>query len=544
MKESLTAPAPAPERPLPTDDEIHVLAIDLGSGGPKAAVISEAGIVKSSASGTVALHLLPRGGVEQDPGEWWSSVKRVAARAVADSGVRPENIAAVSCDSQYFVVVPIDEHGDPLMNAIHWLDSRGAPYNRPMMRGLINIEGYGLTKLIRWITLTGIAPSKSGIDSVGHVLYLKHERSDIYRKTWKFMEPMDYLNLRLTGRCAASQETMLPFMVVDNRTWGATEYHEGLLRLAGIDREKLPDLVPNKEFIGTLLPDVARELGLLPSTQVIAGSNDTAASAIGSGSIRDFDGAIYIGTSLVLICHLPFKKTDVFHSITTMPSPLRNRHLLFAEQGTGGKALEFYLNNIVFANDEFGTGPLPDDVYERANRIAADVPPGSEGIIFMPWLKGTITPEENGTVRGGFFNLSLSSTRAHMTRAVMESIAFNNRWTAEVAEKFVGKKFEYFKFAGGGALSGLWGQIHADVLGVPIHQVEDPTRTTLRGSALLAINKLGLRDVDELSDCITIRTVYTPDRSNRAVYDRMFRQYRQLFIRNKKIFAALNTVQT
>lgn len=527
---------PSPEK----NGTRYVLAIDLGSGGPKAGIISDSGRVMSSASVKVPVELLPSGGAEQCPSAWWSGVKSAVKKAIASSGVPRSMIDAVSCDSQFFVVVPVDTAGEPLMNAIHWLDSRGAPYNRRIIRGIINIEGYGCTKLARWIRLTGIAPSKSGIDSIGHIHFLKNERPDIFNKTWKFLEPMDYINLRLSGKCAASQETMFPFAVVDNRTWGTTEYSRSLLSLAGLPRDKLPDLVPNKEFIGTVLPAVAQELGLPPSARVIAGTNDTNASAIGSGAVDDYDGVIYIGTSLVLTCHVPYKKTDIFHAMTTMPSPLMNRYLLFGEQGTGGKALEYFLNAIVYARDEFGTAAPPEDVYHRVDRLAASVPPGSGGVIFMPWLNGTITPEENGDVRGGFFNLSLGSTRAHMTRAVLESLAYNNRWTREVAEKFTGRAFHRFRFAGGGALSDIWAQIHADVLGVPIHQVEDPARTTLRGAAMLAFNRLGHRSVREISSLITIKKVFRPDPANRAVYDRMYRQYRELFRRNKPIFNTLN----
>lgn len=543
MKETSTLASPCSESSPSANSDHYVLAIDLGSGGPKAAVVSDGGQIVASASAKVALHILPHGGAEQDPHEWWACVKEVAKKAITASGVSPERIAAVICDSQYFVVVPIDSNGEPLMNALHWMDSRGSSHNTKRIRGLINIEGYGITKLLRWVRVNGFAPTKSGIDSIGHVLYLKHERPDIYRKTWKFLEPMDYLNLRLSGRCAASQETMVPFMTVDNRSWGATDYHEGLLRLAGLEREKMPDLVRNKESIGTVLPEVAKELGLSPSTRVIAGSNDTTASAIGSGSIIDFEGVIYIGTSLVQTCHLPFKKTDIFHSITTMPSPLPDRFLLFAEQLVGGKALEFYLNTVIYGNDAFDTGPAPDDMYFRANIMASESPPSSGGVIFMPWFSGTAAPEEAGYVRAGFFNLSLSTKRTHMTRAVLESLAYNNRWTKEVVEKFTGRPFNSFRFAGGGAFSDLWAQIHADVLGVPIHQVQDPDRTTLRGSALMALHTLGLRRVEELPGLVKIQKVFYPDPANRAVYDKMYGQYRQLFKRTKKIFSALNSNQ-
>ncbi|HOD14187.1 MAG TPA: FGGY-family carbohydrate kinase [Spirochaetota bacterium] len=518
----------------------HVLAIDLGSGGPKSAVISDTGRVIASAAERVPINLLPNGGAEQDPGAWWTGVLRTAKKALADSGVSPEAIVAIICTSQFSVVVPVDDNGEHLMNAVHWLDTRGGQYNREIIRGFPSIQGYGIRKLLQWVRLTGMAPTHSGVDDIGHILFIKHERPDIYRKTHTFLEPIDYLNLRLTGKIAATQESMITMLLVDARKWGCTSYDDRLLRLAGLPREKFPDLLPNRSEIGPLLPSVAAELGLSPSTPVIAGLYDTNASAIGSGAIQDFDGIIYIGTSLVLTCHLPFKKTDLFHTMTTMPSGIRDRYLLFAEQGTGGKALEFFLKNIVYAEDEFATGAMPYDAFVKANAISAGAPPGCDGIIFMPWLNGTICPEENGDIRGGFFNMSLSSTRGHMTRAVMEGLAYNSRWTLHYAEKLTGRTFPSFRFAGGGALSALWAQIHADILGVPINVVEDPTHTTLRGSALLALNKLGLRSYEEFPDLVKISKTYTPDASTRPVYDALYTQFRELFTRNKKIFTALN----
>ena len=141
---------------------------------------------------------------------------------------------------------------------------------------------------------------------------------------------------------------------------------------------------------------------------------------------------------------------------------------------------------------------------------------------------------------GGFFNLSLGTTRSHMTRAIMEGLSYNNRWTRGPAEKFIGRKIARFRFSGGGALSDLWSQIHADVLGVPICQVADPVNTTVRGAAFLALVTLGHRSMEELDGLVTIKQVFEPDTSNKPVYDKMYTQYRELFKRNKPVFAALN----
>jgi xylulokinase len=135
----------------------------------------------------------------------------------------------------------------------------------------------------------------------------------------------------------------------------------------------------------------------------------------------------------------------------------------------------------------------------------------------------------------------LSTTRSQMSRAVMEGLAYNNRWTREAAEKFIGRRIESFRFAGGGALSDVWAQIHADVLGVPIHQVDKPVNTTLQGTAFLAFTVLGQCSLFDIPELVKIKKVYEPDESKRETYDRMYTQYRALFKKNRKIFKELNT---
>jgi xylulokinase len=241
-----------------------------------------------------------------------------------------------------------------------------------------------------------------------------------------------------------------------------------------------------------------------------------------------------------MTCHVPYKKSDINSFMTTLPSPFESRYYLFGEQLTGGKCVEFYLKNIVYPDDEFNTGPKPQDAYERFDTIASQAPPGSGGVIFLPWLNGSGVPSEGPHVRGGFFNISFSTTRSHLTRAIMEGLAYNNHWTKKAAEKFVRRPIESFRFSGGGALSDVWSQIHADVLGVPIHQIDDPLNTTVRGTALLAFVMLGYLSLDEVTELVKIKRTFEPDESNRAVYDKMHTQYRELFKRNKKVFKALN----
>ena len=518
----------------------YVLAIDLGSGSCKAAIVADTGEVIASAEENITTHFLPNGGAEQDPDEWWNGAKKATKSVIGRSGVSAQDIVAVGCDSQWSVVVPVDEDAAPLMNAVHWLDTRGGKYNRSVVSGFPRVRGYNCLKLMKWIKLTGMVPTHSGVDSLGHVLFIKNERPDIYARTHKFLEPMDFITSRLTGRITATQKTMSIFMIMDNRQWGTLEYDDELLNLAGVEREKFPDLIPNDGVVGPLDPSVADELGLLPSTPVIAGVGDSNVSAIGSGAVRDFEAIIYIGTSYYMNCHVPFKKTDINHMIGSFPSAFPSKYMLFAEQGTGGKCVEHFLKNLVYPDDDFNTGPKPDDAYERFNNLACRSPAGSGGVIYLPWLNGSIAPSENPHARGGFMNLSLNTTRSHMTRAIMEGLAYNNRWTKGAAEKFIGRSIEYFRFSGGGALSDIWAQIHADVMGVPIHQIDDPINTTVRGTAVLALVSLGYRSIDDIPELIGVKQVFEPDGTNQPIYDLMYTQYRQLYKKNKMVFAALN----
>ena len=188
----------------PANKERSVLAIDLGSGGPKVAVVTERGEILAHARGSVETLFVDGGGAEQNPFEWWQAVDQAVTTVLAQPQVDRSRMVAVSCTGQWSVIAPVDASSQPLMNAVHWMDSRGAPDTQALTDGMIKIDGYGLRRLLRWIQITGAVPTHSGADSLAHILFLKRGRPDIYARTHKLLEPMDYLNLRLTGRFSAS----------------------------------------------------------------------------------------------------------------------------------------------------------------------------------------------------------------------------------------------------------------------------------------------------------------------------------------------------
>jgi xylulokinase len=362
----------------------------------------------------------------------------------------------------------------------------------------------------------------------------------VYRATYKFLEPKDYLNLRLTGEFAATYDSITLHWVTDNRDLRRVRYDAGLARLGGLDLDKLPALKGAVDVLGPLRPEVAAEWGLPAGTPVVAGMPDIHSAALGSGAAQDYEAHLYLGTSAWLACHVPFKKTDLLHNMASLPSAIPERYLLINEQETAGACLTYLRDNLLYPDDELTTGPPPEHVEQVFDRIAATVPAGSDGLIFMPWLNGERTPVEDAQVRAGFFNQSLHTTRAHLVRAVLEGVAYNARWLLGYVERFVGRRIETLTLIGGGANSDIWCQIHADVLDRPVQQAQDPVLANVRGVAYLAAVALDCLRWDELAGRVPIRHTYLPQAEQRQVYDRLFREFLQLYRTTKPIYARLN----
>ncbi|MCK4901259.1 MAG: FGGY-family carbohydrate kinase, partial [Anaerolineales bacterium] len=326
----------------------------------------------------------------------------------------------------------------------------------------------------------------------------------------------------------------------DNRDLSNVDYNERLLRMTALEREKFPDLKRAIDILGPIKPEVAEELGLHPDIQVVMGTPDIPSAAIGSGAVQDFEAHIYLGTSSWIACHTPFKKTDVFHSIASFPSAIPNKYLVTNEQQTSGACLNYLRDNVLYHQDELLTEAGETDVYKVFDRIVARTPAGSDRLIFTPWLNGERTPVEDRTIRAGLYNISLSTTREHIIRAVFEGVAYNTKWLLGYVEKFVQRRLDVLNMIGGGANSNIWCQIFADVLDRPIRQVKDPILANARGAAFLASVALGYLSFDDVSERVKISQHYTPNPENRGIYDELFNEFLDIYKQNQPIYARLN----
>ncbi len=524
---------------LSSGKDKYILAIDHGTTAMKPAIVSTRGEVIGWTCENTPLYLHPGGGAEQNPEEWWQAFLSAAKGLIEQKLVPPEDIVAVCNTSQWSGTVAVDVNGNHLMNAIIWMDSRGAPYVRKKFKGIINIQGYSILNLLRWLRKTAGIPTKSGKDPIAHILYIQQEHPDLYEQATLFLEPTDYINLRLSGEVASSPASMMLYWVIDTRDISNLHYDQGLIKKLGLHPDKLPILKESTDVLGTLQKEVANTLGLNEEVKVFVGAPDIPSAVIGSGAVRDFEGHIYIGTSSWLTCHVPYKKTDIGSNMASLPSAIPGRYFIANEQETAGACLTFLRDKVFYPDDKTKCGN--QDVYQEFDQIVEQVPVRSNKIIFTPWLYGERTPIEDHTVRGAFFNLSLDSEKGHIIRAVFEGVAFNSRWVLIAVEKFIKQPFKTLNMIGGGAQSDVWCQIYADVLNCNIRQVLDPIQANARGAAFIASVGLGYITFNDIPDLIKIAKTYTPNPENRRYYDRIFKEYVGIYKTNKKLYQRINT---
>jgi xylulokinase len=530
----------------------YVLAIDLGTTGLKVGLVSLTGEVAWVTGAELRTRRVADGGAEQDPEEWWRLVSDAATAGLSSGAVRPGQVVAVSTTGQWASTVPVAADGTPVGPCVLWMDTRGGHHSRRRFGG--PVSGYSPRPLITWVRRTGGAPSTSGADPIGHMLYLQHDRPEITAEARWFLEPVDYLSMRFTGHAAASPASMTAAWLTDNRRLDQAAYDSLLVRMAGIDTTRLPPLRPTASVIGTVRDDIAASLGLVRGAAVVAGTPDLHSASVGAGTMAEYQCHMAISTSAWISCPVGFKKTDVIRQIATVPGVVPGQYLVANNHETAGACLQWLRDRVIAPRDglgagpgggrrgrgDGGSGPADGPAFAELTELAATAPPGAGGLLFTPWLTGERSPIDDRNARGGFHNASLDTDRAAMVRAVLEGVAYNNRWLHEAVEHFVKRPLAPVRVFGGGAQSDLWCQIHADVMNRTIERLADPVHANLRGAAILAGMALGTVGRSAAGTLAQVEKSFQPDPSRRAVYDRLYAEFPRLYRSQKGMFRRLN----
>jgi FGGY-family pentulose kinase len=491
----------------------YLVGIDLGTQGVRCALFDlEGRLVAAATRPYETSHPRPMW-AEQDPERWWEATLAALRETVEQAGVPPGAVRALSYDCASCNVVALDGAGRPLRPALLWMDERAHEAAATLTRlGSPHFRYCGGSLSPQWM--------------LPKALWLKHHEPDTFARAAWLVEATDLLTYRLTGQWTAS---------LDNATakWNYVGLLGGwpldILTAAGLDGlpEKWPRrILPVGSVVGSLAPAVARATGLTPATLVAQGGIDAHAGMIGLGAIDAGDLALIVGSST---CHMALTSTPVFADIWG-PYPdavAAGTFLLEGGQTATGSIVQWLLQLAGVADE----APAPASALSALESDARALPPGAQGLLALDHFQGNRTPYKDPHARGAFIGLTLGHSRAHLLRSVYEGVAFGTRL---VLDNLAAHGFGLRRLiaGGGGARSPLWMQIHADVLGHPIHLPESPEPMAL-GAAIWAGLAVGCFQGyrDAVSRMVRIRDVVQPQAATRPAYAFSYGLYQEAYQR-------------
>ena len=495
---------------------MNFLGIDVGTGGSRAVLIDEKGVLLASATVEHTVFASPHiGWAEQDPRDWWRA-SSAAIRKVLGS-VMPDEIGAVSFSGQMHGSVFLDAADEVIRPALLWCDQRTSEQCREIT------EKIGAERLIELVC----NPAVTGF-TLPKLLWVRKNEPENWAKVKTVLLPKDYVRLCLSGDKASdvadSSGTLL--FDVQNRRWS-----DEMLAALDVDRSLLPEVFESIEVTGRVSKTGADTTGLLEGTPVIAGAGDNAAGAIGMGIVKPGTVSATIGTSGVVFIVTDKPKLDLKGRAHTLCHAIPGRWHMTGVTLGAGLSLKWF-------RDTLGGGASFKDL----DAEAANVPAGSEGAIWLPYLMGERTPHLDPQARAAFVGLTASHTRGHSARAVMEGVAFSLRDSFEIFRE-LGAPMESVRLGGGGAQSKLWRQIQADVYGQPVETIEADEGAAFGAAILAGVGVGAWNSVDEACDA-TIRVAdrIEPDKDSVKILDRNYKAYKLLYPALKPAMNIINGI--
>ncbi len=496
----------------------HLLGIDVGTSGAKAVLIDTTGTVVASATEEYPLSTPQPLWSEQDPADWWQGTQRALSRVVRESGVDPASIGGLGLTGQMHGAVFLDAEDRIIRPAMLWNDGRTAAQCAEIT------ERVGEERLLRIAgnpALTGFQAPK--------VLWLREHEPEAYARMAHLLLPKDYIRYQLTGELASDVSDAAGTLLLD---LAARDWSTEILEALEIPRAWLPRVYEGPEVTGQLRDEVATTLGLPQGLPVVAGGGDNAAAAVGNGVIREGSITSSIGTSGVLFAHSDGIRLDPQGRLHTFCHAVPGAYHLMAVTLSAGGSLRWLRDTLAGPGTHEGG-------YEQLVAEAEAVPPGSEGLLFLPYLTGERTPHRDPLARGAFVGLTARHGRGHLVRAVMEGVTYSLRDGLEIM-RGMGLDVGEVRVTGGGARSPLWRQMQADVFGTPITRMRAEEGPAF-GAALLAGVGSGIYpDVAAAVDAAVATTgTVDPNAQTMPAYDQNYAIYRTLYGALKPTFDAL-----
>lgn len=488
-----------------------LLGIDLGTTGSTAIVLEPDGTIVAEASHGVAPDVPQPSWSEQDPADWWQATVASIRAVLADEDVASDAIAGVGLTGQMHGLVLLDDDGEVLRPAILWNDQRTGPECEAIT------ERVGREQVVEHTgnpVLPGFTAPK--------IEWVRTHEPDVYDRTAAFLLPKDYVRYRLTGTRATdvSDASGTSLFDVEHRRWS-----EAMCEAVGVPEAWRPTVTESATASARIHEDAAAATGLPEGTPVVGGAGDQAAQAVGTGVVAAGSAVVTLGTSGVVFAPTDAYRVDPEGRLHAFCHAAPGTWHLMGVMLSAAGSLRWYVDLF----NDLMAGPDADRNYEQLLGEAESVPAGAEGLLFLPYLSGERTPHADPNARGVFFGLHHRHERAHLTRAVLEGVAFGLRDSFELMKK-QGVAPDSIRVSGGGARSPLWRRILASVLDVPLVHTTTPHGAAV-GAALLAGVGIdtysSVRTASETAYREQGRTPPEADAVDR--YDALFDRYRALY---------------
>ncbi len=503
-----------------------LIGIDIGTTGCKTILIDENCSVIARELEEYPLFSPRHGWTEQNPEDWWLAVKKTITKIMAGNHQYSRTLKGIGLSGQMHGLVPLDRGMNVIRPSILWNDQRTEPQCQEVYEKTGGLEG--LLKL----TNNRMLPGYTG----GKILWMRENEPENYYRITKFLNPKDYIRYRLTGEIATevSDASGTGLFDAQSRTWSGK-----LFTLLDIPEEWAPTCYESPVVSGTVVGNIADELGLPKSLPVVGGGGDSVIQTLGTGVTTSSVLMTTIGTAGIISTALeefkknPEGKLQVFCNV--VPGKWHAMGVTLSAGGSMRWAKE------TFGHSETEVSRLShEDAYNLISREAEEAPPGSGGIIFLPYLIGERCPHVDPDARGAFIGLSLTSNKNNLFRSIMEGVIFSFRDVAEIFTSF-GMSFDHIKTSGGGAQSRLWRQIHADIFKKKVLTVSGSREGAAFGAAIVAGVGLGVwSDFEEASGLLKIETVTEPEEKNYHLYDLSYEIYKNYYSLLKPSFEKLS----
>jgi xylulokinase len=495
----------------------YLASIDLGTSTLKTAIFDTHGNIISAKSVEYPLSYQGKDIIENDLEKYWTAIVCLLKEALVCID-HPENIMALSLSSQGETMVPVDIDLKPLRPAIVWLDSRSGKQAEDIALSFDTDQLFGITGL----------PASDPSWPASRIKWIKDNEPGIFGKTYKFLLLKDYIAYKLTGKIFGESTVYCSTYYYDIKK---LSYYKPMLDYLGISEDWLPPIVYTGSVMGNISKGAAAATGLSVQTRFVSGAMDQVAGAVGAGNICQGTATETTGTAFAMIVTTDTPVIDKEGRLPCQLHAVKGKYCLMPYSNTGGMVLKWFKDT--FACDS----KLSDnDLYNLLTGEAAEIPPGSDGLIMLPHISGAFFPENNPKAKGVFSGISIDHRRGHFVRAILESIAFMLRKDIDI---FSANNIEIENIIsmGGGAKSPLWNQIKADVTGIEVH-IPENTETALLGAAIIAGVGIGIyKDYEEaVKRTVKIEKVYKPVDANRDLYEKAYSKYNETYSSLEKVY--------